>query len=188
MSENCTNRICPVERAGQFDSKIRRWLQNPEKILAPYIQKGMTVLDFGCGPGFFTIDMAYMTGESGKVIASDLQEGMLAKLKEKITGTDIDSRIQLHRCHEDKIGLTEPIDFIFAFYVVHEVPDQEKLFSELKSLLKPGGRIFIVEPPIHVSRSSFKKSVEIAEQIGFRNVGKPKVFLGQTILLERNAS
>lgn len=47
------NRVCPVELAGSLDNKIRKWFQNPQKILAPYIKEGMKVLDIGCGPGFF---------------------------------------------------------------------------------------------------------------------------------------
>jgi hypothetical protein len=41
--------VCPVELAGSLDNKIRRWLQNPQKILASYLKEGMTVLDIGCG-------------------------------------------------------------------------------------------------------------------------------------------
>jgi ubiquinone/menaquinone biosynthesis C-methylase UbiE len=78
------NHVCPVERAGGLDNRIRRWLQNPRKILAPHIEKGTTVLDFGCGPGFFTIDLARLVGASGQVIAADLQEGMLDRLRMKI--------------------------------------------------------------------------------------------------------
>ena len=181
------NRACPVERAGLLDNKIRRWIHNPQKILAPYIQEGMTVLDFGCGPGFFTIDLAYMVGNSGKVIASDLQTGMLTKLRNKIQHTDINDRIELHQCHEDKIGLSAELDFIVAFYVVHEVSDQKKFFDEAKSLLKPGGLIFMSEPPIHVSKSSFNQSVIIAENTGFKIIDRPKVFLGQTILLKKES-
>ena len=47
-------RVCPVERAGSLDNHIRRWLQNPAKILGPYIKERMKVLDLGCGPGFFS--------------------------------------------------------------------------------------------------------------------------------------
>ena len=67
-----TGRVCPVERAGSLDNTIRRWLQNPKKILGPYLDEGMTVVDIGCGPGFFSIDMAQMVGKSGRVIAVDL--------------------------------------------------------------------------------------------------------------------
>ncbi len=49
------NRVCPVERAGNLDNRFRRWIQNPRKILGPYMREGMTVLDLGCGPGFFLL-------------------------------------------------------------------------------------------------------------------------------------
>lgn len=76
--------VCSYKRAGFFDSKIRKLFQNPNKILSPYIDKGMNVLDLGCGPGFFTLEMANLVGESGKVVAADLQEEMLVKVENKI--------------------------------------------------------------------------------------------------------
>ena len=80
-------RVCPVERAGGLDNKFRRLLQNPRKILGTYAKEGMTALDLGCVPGFFSVEMARMVGESGRVVSTDLQEGMLQKLKDKIQGT-----------------------------------------------------------------------------------------------------
>jgi len=99
------NRVCPVTLARFLDNRIRRWLQDPRKILRPYIKEGMTVLDVGCGPGFFSIELARMVGKSGRVIASDLQEGMLRKLRDKIRGTELEERITLHRCEKNKLGL-----------------------------------------------------------------------------------
>ncbi len=69
--------VCPVALSGSLDNSIRRWLQNPQKILRPYIAEGMTVLDVGCGPGFFSLEMVRMVGKFGRIIAADLQEGML---------------------------------------------------------------------------------------------------------------
>jgi hypothetical protein len=46
------DRVCPVEIAGGLDNRIRRWLQEPCRMLAPYVSDDMTALDFGCGPGF----------------------------------------------------------------------------------------------------------------------------------------
>lgn len=74
------HRICPVERAGHLETRLRRWVQNPEKILSPYVKKGMTVLDMGAGPGFFSIPLARMVGETGHVVACDLQQGMLDRI------------------------------------------------------------------------------------------------------------
>ncbi len=182
---NRKNRVCPVERAGSLDNRIRRWFQNPQKILSPYIREGMKVLDFGCGPGFFTIEIARLVGKSGRVIAADLQEGMLDRLRRKIKGTELEERIILHKTEADKIGLSEKVDFILAFYMVHEIPDQERFFKEAVTLLNPDGQMLIVEPPFHVSRSGFERTMEKAKKAGFILVERPKVFLGKTALLKK---
>lgn len=182
-------KVCPVERAGHLDGRLRKWLQNPKKILGRYIKEGMTVLDIGCGSGFFSIEMAKMVGVPGIVIAADLQEGMLRLLKNKIQGTEIEKRIRLHKCEENKIGISERVDFALAFYMVHEVPDQKNLFKGIMSALKPNGKFLIVEPKYyHVSKRDFEKTVKDAMDIGFKPVEKPRVFLGRTIVLYRPLS
>ena len=183
---NRNNRVCPVERAGSLDNRIRRWLQNPQKILGPYIKEGMTVLDMGCGPGFFSIDMAQMVGNSGRVIASDLQEGMLQKLRDKIKGTELDKRITLHKCEENKIGVSDEIDFVLLFYIVHEVPNKEALFNEIGTILKPNGQVLIVEPPFHVSKSAFEETIKKARNAGFILVERPKVLFSKTAILKKD--
>lgn len=180
------NRVCPVERAGSLDNRIRRWLQNPRKILGPYIREGMTVLDLGCGPGFFSVAMSHMVGESGRVIAADLQEGMLQKLRNKVRGTEIETRITLHRCGEDSIGVSQLVDFVLTFYMVHEVPDQKRFIEEIYSVLKPGGNYLIVEPKFfHVSKSAFAATIGKAEDAGFKPVVKPKILMSQSMLLRK---
>jgi len=180
--------ICPVERAGGLDNRIRRWLQNPQKILRPYITEGMTVLDVGCGPGFFSLDMAHMVGKSGRVIASDLQEGMLQKVKEKIKGTVLEERIIVHRCEENNIGVSEPVDFVLLFYMVHEVPNQEDLLNEIRTILKPHGQVLIVEPPFHVSKSAFEETMRKAGSAGFKIVERPKVLFSKAVILKKGLS
>jgi ubiquinone/menaquinone biosynthesis C-methylase UbiE len=180
-----STRVCPVERAGSLDNRIRRWIQNPRKILKPYIEEGMTVLDVGCGPGFFSIDMAHMVGASGRVIAVDLQEGMLQKLREKIQGTELGERIILHKTEESRIGISEKVDFALLFYVLHELPNQEEFFEELKSISKPKGQALMVEPPLRVSRTAFEETVRKARDAGFTPVEGPKVFLSKTAILKR---
>lgn len=179
------NRVCPVERAGGLDNKFRRWLQNPRKILRPYIGKGMTVLDIGCGPGFFSIDMAQLVGKSGRVIASDLQEGMLQKLRDKIQGTELEERFALHKCEENKIGVSENVDFILVFYMFHEVPNQKEFLNEIGSILKPNGQVLIVEPPFHVSKSAFEEIIRKARNAGFTLVERPKVLFSKAAVLKK---
>ncbi len=178
-------RVCPVELAGGLDNKIRRWLQNPERILSPFVKEGMKVLDLGCGPGFFSIAMAGMVGKAGKVFSADLQEGMLQKVCEKIKGTEVEKRIQLVQCDREKINLHEKVDFILAFYMVHEVPDKNSLFRQLKDVLKDQGQFLLVEPKLfHVSREEFAETTRIAEGIGFHVGQGPRLGLSWTAILK----
>ena len=178
-------RICPVERAGGLDNKFRRLIQNPYKILNPYIEKGMTVLDVGCGPGFFSIDIANMVGESGRVIASDIQEEMLQIVQNRIKGSEIENRILLHKSEENKIGISEQVDFILLFYMVHEVPNKETFFNEIKSIIRQNGKILIVEPPFHVSKIEFNKMLKLTNDIGFTNIDMPKMLFQKTAVLQK---
>ena len=179
------NRVCPVEIAGSLDTRIRRWIQNPQKILRPHIKEGMIALDIGCGPGFFAIDMAQMVGKSGRVIAADLQEGMLQKLRDKIEGTELEERIALHKCEEQKTGVLEHVDFVLLFYMIHEVPDVKIFFNEIEAILKPGGQVFMVEPPFHVSKSSFEKTIKKANSAGLSVVERPKLFPNKAVVLKK---
>jgi ubiquinone/menaquinone biosynthesis C-methylase UbiE len=173
---NDKNRVCPVELANSLDSKFRKWLQNPQKILSPYVKVGMKVLDVGCGPGFFSVELAKLVGAKGKVYSVDLQEGMLQKLRDKIHGTPLEQIIQLIKCEEDKIVIPEKVDFILAFYMVHEVPDKDNLFTTLKNFLNDGGEFLIVEPKLfHVSNKEFASTISKAEAVGFKATEGPKL-------------
>jgi ubiquinone/menaquinone biosynthesis C-methylase UbiE len=176
-------RVCPVELAGSLDSKIRRWFQSPHKTLAPFIKEGMSVLDVGCGPGFFSIELAKLVGRNGKVFAADLQDGMLRIIKNKIAGTELEKIIHLHKTGEDKINLSEKVDFILAFYMIHEVQDKKNLFEEFKNLLRENGKILIVEPFGHVSDKDFESTIKIAREAGLLAKRSKKLSLGRIAVL-----
>ena len=180
------NRVCPASLAGSLDNRIRRWLQNPRKILSPYLKEGMSVLDVGCGPGFFSIEAAALVGESGRVIALDLQEEMLQKLRSKIQGTEFEDRIRLQKCEKNTLGLSGIVDFILAFYMVHEVPDTERFFSELNTVLKPGGQFLVVEPPLHTSKRAFEEMIKKAEDAGFVVADRPAIFPNKVVVFQKH--
>jgi ubiquinone/menaquinone biosynthesis C-methylase UbiE len=177
-------RVCPWQQAWTLDNWVRRSLQNPDKIAGKYIKKGQTVLDLGCGPGMFSLAMARMVGEEGMVISVDLQEEMLQILRRKTEDAGLDNRIVLHKSGPDGIGVREKVDFALAFYMVHEVTDKVGFLREVALLLKPNGRFLIVEPKLHVSKSSFEETVEVAESTGLRLISRPKVLLSRAALLQ----
>jgi len=187
MIKETNIRVCPVENAGALDNSFRRLLQNPRKILKPFIRKGMTVLDLGCGPGFFSIEIAKMLEGSGTVIAADLQGEMLEKVNKKITRTALEHRIVLHKCETYNLGVIEKVDFILAFYMIHEIPDPNKIFETLKTILKPDGQLYIVEPKFHVSKKAFEIMINKLKNTGFDVIESPKVFFSRSALMTLKA-
>ncbi|NTV15833.1 MAG: class I SAM-dependent methyltransferase [Chlorobiaceae bacterium] len=91
----------------------------------------------------------------------------------------------MHKCREDKIGVSAPVDFVLLFYMVHEVPNKEHFFNEIRTIVKPQGQILIVEPPFHVSKSSFEETVRIAGDAGLIVIEKPKMFFSRAVVLKK---
>ncbi len=110
---------------------------------------------------------------------------MLQKVKNKVRRTELEERVTLHRCSVSKIGVSEQVDFVLAFYMVHEVPNKEKFFTEIGTMLKPGGQVLIVEPPFHVSMSAFKETVRIARDVGFTDIEGPNVLFSKAVVLKK---
>jgi ubiquinone/menaquinone biosynthesis C-methylase UbiE len=136
----------------------------------------MTALDVGCGPGFFSVELARLVGPSGRVFAADLQQGMLDKLARKIQGAEYSSRIRLVKCGPMDLNVTDTVDFILTFYMVHEVPDQPGFFRQLFPLLREGGAYLLVEPRLfHVSRHQFRETLRHAEAAGFVSAPGPRL-------------
>jgi len=183
MNTDKKHRVCPVEHAGVLDFFFRKWIHDPKKILQPFIKEGMTALDLGCGPGFFTMEMARLVGDTGKVIAADLQEGMLAIVGKKIQNSGLVDRVKLHLCLPEGTGLLEKCDFILVFYMLHEVPEQAGFLRELQGLLKPQGRVLLAEPGFHVSRSEFQGSIDNMKQAGFEVGPGPRILFSRTVVL-----
>jgi len=145
----------------------------------------MSVLDIGCGPGFFSIEIAKLVGATGKIFSADLQEGMLQRLRDKIKGTEHEHRITLIKCDPDKINVPEMVDFILAFYVVHEVPDKNLFFKQLRNILNENGQFLLAEPTLfHVSRKEFKATIRIAEINRFKVYPGPRLRFSWSALLK----
>jgi ubiquinone/menaquinone biosynthesis C-methylase UbiE len=166
-----------------IDTPFRRLLHDPQKIVGPRVKPGMTVMDVGCGVGWFSIPMAGMVGEQGKVIAIDLQQQMLDMLRRRAEKAGVADRIRLHRCEKDRLGIAVEADFALVFAMLHEVPDPNRLLGEIFNCLKPGGKLLLAEPPIHVSGKTFARETAAAEEVGFQVVEQPHVRWSHAVVL-----
>ncbi len=160
--------VCPPWASFSLDNGIRKLIHSPEKMLERYDLRGSTVLDVGCGPGFFSVAMAGMVGETGRVIAVDIEDRMLERLRRRAERAGVMERIEPRRCDPDDIGVTGKVDFALVFWMAHEVKNPEKLFTQIASVLKPGARVLLAEPKFHVTASRFRSIVEAAVASGLR--------------------
>ena len=180
--------VCPWQAAPVLLMTIRKPLHNPRKIVEKYLSDGMTVMDIGCGMGYFSIPMAEMVGEGGKIVAVDLQSEMLEGLKRYSAKAGI-KNIITHQCQKgtlDLDGWAGKIDFALMFWMLHEVPDSLRLILEMRTALSEHGVLFFSEPKLgHVSAGKFKESLDMITSTGFKVTDSPKVTFGRTALLEK---
>jgi ubiquinone/menaquinone biosynthesis C-methylase UbiE len=162
--------VCPWWLGYLLVSPLRRLLQDPEAIVKPHVREGMTAMDVGCGMGFFSVPLAKLVGGAGKVVCVDLQEKMIKGLMERAKKAGLSGRVDARICDRDSLGVNDlagKIDFVLLFALVHEVPDKERLFTELYSVIKQSGELLMAEPSGHVSRPDFERTVSIAQGAGF---------------------
>lgn len=154
---------------------LRRFLFNPRKIIDDSgIKEGQTVLEIGCGPGFFTEFISEKIGRRGRLIAQDVQPQMLAKLEKRMARFPVKENIELMLANSSKLNLaSESVDYIFAANVFEEIAKEGELkrtANELYRVLKPNCLLLFGEhrvPPgvINNIRSEI-------ERAGFRDTGE----------------
>ena len=117
------------------------------------------------------------------MIAVDLQPEMLARVEKRAERAGL--QVYTHQAEPEQIGLKGPVDFVLAFWMVHEVPSQRDFLSEVYRMLRPGGQFLVAEPMIHVNEKAFNKTLAVAEEIGYELLPPPVVGFSQAVLLRK---
>jgi len=167
---------------------LRKLLQNPNKILKPYVNEAMTVADIGCMMGFFSLPLAKMVGSSGKVICVDIQENMIRSLEKRAAKAGVSDRIQTIICNDGSLCLDDfkgKIDFALAIGVEHEIQGSSKFFSELNQAMKPAGRLWVALPKWFLPETVLEKTVSVAKHNGFEVTDRPQMKCCRTVLLQK---
>lgn len=170
--------VCPTWIGYFLLNPFRKLMENPYKILGPFVKEGMIVLEPGCGMGYFTLPLARMVGSTGRVVVVEIQAKMLSVLERRAKKAGLLDRIELRQAENKGLGLEDlssAVDFAAAIHMVHEVTDRVSFFTDIWKALKPGGKFLVVEPKGHVSQDQFEKTVAAAEKIGY----KPEDILGK---------
>ena len=163
-------RTCPWWFTWTFDNPLRRMLHDPQKMLEPYVVPGSRVADVGCGMGYFTVALAELVGPSGQVQAADVQPRQLRVAERRCRRANVAGRVRFLEASAGSLGLTGPVDFVLAFWMVHEVGDRAGFFEQLRAVTEAGARVLVAEPVFHVAREAVEEELALARVHGFDGV------------------
>lgn len=109
------------------------------------IQPGWTICDLGCGNGYHALTMAGMTGETGQVLAVDIQPQMLDMLTARAASRNVKNIKPILGAYHDPHLPAASCDLILLVDVYHEFSHPEHQLKAMHAALKPGGRVALVE-------------------------------------------
>lgn len=130
------------------------WLERSERedeeapskaIEALALEPGMVVADIGAGSGYYTSRMAKKVAPSGRVIATDIQPGMIAILERRIKRENLTNVTTILGAMDDPKLEPKSIDMAIMVDVYHELQQPQAFLQRLKPAFKPGGRLVLLE-------------------------------------------
>lgn len=132
--------------AGWLVRESRNAEEHPEMLLkALELKEGQVICDFGCGNGFYTLQLAKRVGPRGAVHALDIQPEMLQMLAERAEPRGLEN-VKTVLATADDSGLPEnTFDLVLMVDVYHELSDPAGVLAAVRASLKPTGRIAVVE-------------------------------------------
>jgi SAM-dependent methyltransferase len=132
--------------ADWLDRPDREAREQPEHVLDVLgVQSGMGVADVGAGSGYFSVRLARRVGPAGRVIATDLQPEMLAMLRARMADAGVTNVVPVQATPADAKLPRGELDLVLMVDVYHELPDPRGTLAQIKSALREGGRVALVE-------------------------------------------
>ena len=181
---------CPWWLGYFLVNPLRRLREDPDTILGPHVKPGMTAVDIGCAMGFFSLPLARMVGENGRVVCVDIQQRMLDRLEKRARKAGLDRRIESRLASQNDLDLHDlagRADIVLAVHVVHEAAYPRAFLQQCAELLAPDGKLLVIEPAGHVSRADFAETRRVALELGLTEV-EPRPRIKTHALLLAKAS
>lgn len=112
------------------------------------MEEGIAVADFGCGTGYFSLPIAQKIGKEGRVYSLDILpeklEAIESQAKTQSLTNIITKRVNLENKDGSRLG-AESVDWIIMKDVLFQNKEKSSMLEEAKRILKPGGKILLIE-------------------------------------------
>ena len=121
------------------------------------IKPGETVVDYGCGPGRYTVEMARLVGTEGKVIAVDLVEMALQETRRKLEADGFNNYdLKLAQGYDSCVA-DDTADMVFAIDMLHHIADTNTFLQEVFRISRPDGLLILSGS--HLPRKTVKAKI-----------------------------
>lgn len=122
------------------------WRPQLEPLLAPAeLAAGQVVIDYGCGPGGLSVELARRVGD-GHVHAVDLNEEFVERARKRAAQEGVSERVTVHHVRDDRIPLPDAsVDRVVCKNVLEYVEDPTGVLAEFRRVLRPGGRAHVID-------------------------------------------
>lgn len=140
--------------AAIMESRFRYRFFGPMRVLqGAEIQPGQTVLEIGCGTGFFTVPLAQFLGEQGSLVSMDMLPASVQAVTKKVQAANLKNVQVIQGDALDTKLAAGSFDAVLIFGVIPApMLPMEQLLAEMRRILKPGGTM-AVWPPSWVHRT-----------------------------------
>jgi ubiquinone/menaquinone biosynthesis C-methylase UbiE len=141
------------------------------------LKPGLTVIDYACGPGRYSIPVAVAVGPAGKVYAVDIQPLAVETVRRKAARKRLNN-VEGVVADSYHTGIPDGIaDLVLMIDAIHMVTDRGRLFQEIDRVLKQEGLLFVEVD--HISPAAVLRQIE---QTG---LFRPARVDGKTMILSR---
>jgi ubiquinone/menaquinone biosynthesis C-methylase UbiE len=134
------------QRMEDFEEMFR-WRPRMEPLLEPAgLTAGLRVVDFGCGPGMLTLELARRVGPGGHVHAVDLNPDFLERTRQNAAREGLAEQVSIHRASDDRLPLEDgSVDRVICKNVLEYVDDAVLTLRDFRRALAPGGRVHAID-------------------------------------------
>lgn len=142
-----------------------KWQKADELIRQLNIKSGSKVADVGSHEGYMTVKLAAVVGSAGKVLAVDVSQSKLDKLKQHIVKRSIKNVTLIKGEYDDPKLPLNVLDAVIILDTYHEMDDHDKILQHIKASLKTGGRLVLCEPIADERRKLIRKDQEAKHEL-----------------------
>lgn len=129
------------------------WGPGRDRLIEPAaIGAGQSVADYGCGPGYVSVELAKRVGDAGRVHAFDINADFVVRTRDRVAENGFSERVTVTHLKSDTLPLADDtLDRLVIKNVMVYVDDPLASFKEFRRVVKPGGKVHAVDSDFYMT-------------------------------------